>query len=102
MEKTKTYNKLMKLEDLEREELSKPRLLSTIASDIRANWPSPYFGAVPYIKALASMRDIDEMYGDEQARDIVWRFLGNAGTWRGEAARAIKAELKAIATVGHR
>ena len=75
------------------------RTLSAIAQDIRANWPKPYFGAVPYIQALASLGSIRDSYGHDDGRSMVLYFLANAGTWRGPDAKRIKAELKQIAGV---
>jgi hypothetical protein len=37
-----------------------------------------------------------DMYLYDSAQDIVLRFLCNAGTWRGEVARRVKAELRAM------
>lgn len=72
------------------------RSLGSIANEIRADWKKPYFGAVPYINAMSSMVSINDNYGDDPGRMIVAYFLGNANSWRGEKARAIKAELKAM------
>lgn len=72
------------------------RQLREIASEIRKDWKKPYFGAVPYIGAMASMGDVKEDYGLDPGREIVFYFLANADTWRGETARRIKAELKAL------
>jgi hypothetical protein len=71
-----------------------PRRLREIALDIKGNWPRPYFGAVPYINAMLQLGTIHDMYGAESGKTIVLYFLANAGTWRGEAARKVKAELK--------
>ena len=73
------------------------RALHVIAADIRKNWPNPYFGAVPYINAMASLTTMQDKYFEDDARYIVTYFLGNAQTWRGEHAQRIKAELKAMA-----
>jgi hypothetical protein len=70
------------------------RTLSTIAREIKADWKNPYFGAVPYIQAMQSLSGIRDMYGYDSAKSIVLYFLSNASTWRGEKAKAIKAELK--------
>jgi hypothetical protein len=67
--------------------------LATIAKIIQANWTSPYFGAVPYLKAMRELHDMDSTYGCDSARGIVLYFLSNAQTWRGPVARAVKAEL---------
>lgn len=72
------------------------RTLAAIARDIRANWPKPYFGAVPYIEALSTLGGLDDSYGLDDARSIARYFLANAGTWRGEDARRIKAEIKSM------
>lgn len=73
-----------------------PRPLYIIARDIRKSWAKPYFGAVPYIEAMAQLTSINENYGWDSARSIVNYFLANANTFRGEDARRIKAELKAL------
>ena len=72
------------------------RPLYRIAADIRRDWTKPFFGAVPYIDAMSSLDSIDDMYYFDDARSIVLYFLANAGTWRGETAKRIKAELKAM------
>jgi hypothetical protein len=69
------------------------RPLYEIAREIKREWPKPYFGAVPYIDAMAQCDDIKDMY----VKSVVLYFLANANTWRGEAARRIKAELKGMA-----
>ena len=74
---------------------TEPRSLSAIASDIRRNWPKVYFGAVPYLAAMASLDSVRDNYGADDARSIVLYFLSNATSWRGEHARRLKAELKA-------
>lgn len=71
------------------------RPLHAIAADIRASWPSPYYGAVPYLDALSTLTSIDESYYDDDAETVVRYLLANLSTFRGEAARSIKAELKA-------
>lgn len=72
------------------------RPLFTIAKDIEDSWPKPYFGATPYLSAMRSLSDITDYYGCDSADMIVRYFLSNATTWRGEDARRIKAELKAL------
>lgn len=75
------------------------RPLNTIAREIRTHWVKPYFGAVPYIDAMSSLSSIDDDYGYDSGQSIVLYFLANAGTWKGEHAKRIKTELKAIAGV---
>lgn len=74
------------------------RPLSVIAREIRENWPKPYFGAVPYLDAMSRLGSISDRYGEDDAAMIVLYFLSNASGWRGEVARRVKAELKAMAT----
>jgi hypothetical protein len=71
-----------------------PRTLFEIAEEIKQDWKKPYFGAVPYLQAMATLRTIDDMYIQDTASSIVLYFLANAGTWRGKTARRIKLELK--------
>ena len=78
------------------ETLTIPRPLSVIARDIRAHWPKVYFGAVPYLQAMATLNSINDKFYEDDARSIVNYFLANAGTWRGEDAKRIKAELKSM------
>ena len=73
-----------------------PRMLSFIARDIRMTWSRVYFGAVPYLDAMSTLDSMSSKYGEDDARAIVAYFLANAGAWRGDDARRIKAELKAM------
>lgn len=75
----------------------KVRPLCEIAKEIHSDWgKKTYFGAKPYISAMMSLNSIDDKYMFDDARSIVSYFLANAGTWRGETAKRIKAELKAM------
>jgi hypothetical protein len=71
------------------------RPLHTIAREISHVWPKPYFGAVPYLRALFDLDDCTDDYCMDSARNVVLYFLSNAKTWRGPDARRIKAELLA-------
>ena len=73
------------------------RPLSTIALEIATDWKKPYFGAVPYIEAMATLNSIEDMYIYDTAKSVVIYFLSNAGTWRGETAKRVKVELKKMA-----
>ncbi len=73
-----------------------PRPIHVIAREIRGDWRKVYFGAVPYLDAMGSLESIGENYGADSGRSIVLYFLANANTWRGETARRIKLELKAL------
>ena len=72
------------------------RSLNTIAREIRSNWAKPYFGAVPYLDAMGSLETMQDRYYFDDARSVVLYFLANAGTWKGDVARRIKAELKTM------
>ena len=77
---------------------TKKRTFSEIAYEIARLWKKSYFGAVPYLDAMKCIHSSDKKapYMFEDAQMIVSYFLGNATTWRGEDARRIKAELKAM------
>jgi hypothetical protein len=72
------------------------RTLREIALEIKAVWKKPYFGAVPYLEAMVELETIEDNYFYDSGRSIVLYFLGNTQTWRGEDARRIKKELKAM------
>jgi len=73
------------------------RPLYTIASDIRKDWGAKVnYAAKPYLDAMSSLNSITDNYGADSARSVVAYFLSNASTWRGEVAKAIKAELNAM------
>lgn len=72
------------------------RPISTIAREIKSDWKKVYFGAVPYLDAMQSLNSIDDNYMYDTGKSVVRYFLANAGTWRGDTARRVKAELKAM------
>lgn len=73
------------------------RSLSEIARDIRKEWGSNVnFAAKPYLDAMMSLDSITDMYGADSAKSIVAYFLSNASSFRGERAKELKAELKAL------
>jgi len=53
-----------------------------------------FYGAKPYANAMLEIEHVNDRFGNENAKDVVIYFLSNAGTWRGEVAKAVKAELK--------
>jgi hypothetical protein len=85
-----------KLEILDMSEAG-PRSLATIAGEIMG---SPWYRsnasiyARDYVQAMASMRSINDQYFADTAESVVRYALSNMTTWRGDQARAIKAELK--------
>lgn len=72
------------------------RALSTIAADVRQHWPNVNYAAVPYLDAMEMLTDISDNYFADSADSVVRYFLSNATSWRGEDARRVKAELKAM------
>ena len=73
------------------------RPIYEIAMEIRKDWGAKiYFGARPYLDAMESLNSINDNYGMDSGKMIVIYFLSNAGTWRGDVARRVKAELKAM------
>ena len=71
------------------------RPIYVIARDIKAAWPkvSPY--AKPYLDAMSSLSSVNDKYYLDSGRDVVLRFMCNAAGFRGDKAKALKAELKA-------
>jgi len=72
------------------------RPLYQIANEIRKDWTKVNFGAKPYLDAMSSLDSINDKYMFDSAKSIVLYFLSNASTWRGETAKRIKLELKAM------
>ena len=77
------------------------RPLYQIAAEISQDWKATakngiYFGAKPYLSAMASLTSIKENYGMDTAKSVVLYFLANAQTRKGEKAKAIKKELNAM------
>lgn len=72
------------------------RPLHEIANEIRQDWKNVHFGAVPYLQAMACLDQVTDNYGMDSGKSIVLYFLANAGTWRGDVARRVKAELKKL------
>ena len=73
-----------------------PRPLYEIARDIRKNWVKVNYAAEPYLLAMQTLTSIDEDYGADDAKSIVLYFLANAQSFRGEAAKGLKKELKSL------
>jgi hypothetical protein len=67
-----------------------------IAVEIARDWKRPYFGAVPYLVAMGSLDTVVDDYGADSGTSIVAYFLSNATAWRGDTARRVKSELKAM------
>lgn len=72
------------------------RPLFDIAREIRKDWKNVSCYAAPYLNAMSCLNSVDDNYIMDSGRSIVCYFLANAGSWRGETAKRIKAELKAM------
>ena len=72
------------------------RTLRAIAREIKLDWQKVNYAAVPYLNAMLEMDSINDDYGYDSGQSIVAYFLGNARSWRGDVAKRVKAELKAL------
>lgn len=73
-----------------------PRPLHVIAREIWENWANVNHAAVPYLQAMTSLDKVSDNYYQDSGVSIVRYFLANAGSWRGDVARRVKAELKGM------
>ena len=76
--------------------MAETRKIRDIAQEIRTDWTKVYFGAEPYLNAMELLSSPSDYYGADSGSSIVAYFLANAGTWRGEVARRVKAELRGM------
>ncbi len=72
------------------------RPIYEIADEIEAEWVKVNYAARPYLDAMKDLNSAEENYGADSGRSIVLYFLSNARSFRGEAAKRLKAELKAV------
>ena len=76
------------------------RSLARIADEVRADWAGKInYAAKPYLDAMSSLNSIDDDYFEDSGASVVAYFLSNASSWRGDKAKAVKAELKAMLKV---
>jgi hypothetical protein len=76
------------------------RAICVIAKDIKAAWGAKVnYAAKPYLDAMMFLDKPGDSYGCDDAKSIVLYFLSNASSFRGEAAKALKAELKSVVGV---
>lgn len=69
------------------------KTIRQLSDIIKKDWQKPYFGAVPYLSAMGALNSINDNFLGDTGKEVVLYFLSNANTWRGETARAVKAEL---------
>jgi len=67
--------------------------LGEIAYMVRKDWKQVHYTAQPYLDALGEIAE-DGTYYQDSWQSVVAYFLCNVGTWKGDNARMIKAELK--------
>lgn len=73
------------------------RPLHEIARDIHREWSKQggvHPWAKPYLSAMHSLSSTDDKFGEDGGDGIVAYFLSNARTFKGEAAKGLKEELK--------
>ena len=70
------------------------KTIAELAAIIRKDWQKVNFAAKPYLSAMDCLSDINHQIGYDSGKSVVLYFLSNAGTWRGEIAKAVKLELK--------
>lgn len=69
--------------------------ISGLANVITADWVKVSVAAKPYLYAMLYLENINDSYYADTGRSIILYFLNNASSWKGETAKAVKAELKA-------
>lgn len=78
----------------------KPRAVYVIAEEIVKIWSKQgngiNYAARPYLMAMMDIGAVTDMYGQDSGDSIVRYFLSNATSFRGDDARRLKAELKAL------
>jgi len=72
------------------------RSIATIAYEIKKDWSNVNYAAKPYLDAMTALNAIDDDYYYDSGKSVVRYFLSNASSWRGDKAKAIKSELKAM------
>ena len=72
------------------------RLISKIANEIRKDWKNPNYAARPYLDAMNCLDEMSDYFYNDSAQSVILYFLSNASTWRGDTAKRIKSELKAM------
>lgn len=77
-----------------------PRPIYLIARDIKSEWSKigkgVNYAAKPYLDAMLSLNGPNDSYGCDSAQSVVCYFLANANIFRGDKAKALKAELKSL------
>jgi hypothetical protein len=66
---------------------------------VRPNWPNVNYAAEPYLAAMeemvaAGLDPFADAYYSDPPGSVVRYFVGNASGWRGDVARAVRAEMR--------
>lgn len=76
-----------------------PRPIYAIAHDVDREWSKQgkgvNYAAKPYLDAMKQVSSKDDHYGLDSAKSVVSYFLSNASSFKGDAAKSLKNELKA-------
>lgn len=70
------------------------RKINKISDEIKKDWKKIHYTAAPYLYAMGQVEKLEDKFIKTNGKNLILKFLSNAGTWRGETARQIKAELK--------
>lgn len=79
-------------------EADAPRPIHEIAAEIWKDWGRSKVSptAKPWLEALSELDKITDSYGADPGHLVVAYFLSNASGWKGEVAKRVKKELKAL------
>lgn len=78
------------------------RTLNEVCQEIAQDWRPMGYAAKPYFVAMSQMETVSSPYYDDSGPSVVLYFLSNAQSWKGEVARRVKKELKAmLKAAGH-
>lgn len=79
------------------------RPIYEIDSEIKKDWgklgKGVNYAAKPYLDAMGDLDKITDPFYADSGKSVVLYFLANAGSYRGETAKRVKAELKALAGI---
>lgn len=67
-----------------------------IIADYRSRGKDVHYAAKPYVDAMLQLDRVTDSYFADDAVSILTYALSNLSSWRGEKAREVKAEIKAM------
>ena len=75
------------------------RPLSAVAREIQRDYDAKgkplHYAAAPYVLAMSHLGSMSDRFYEDSAESVVMYAVSNLGSWRGEVAARVKAELKA-------